>query len=440
MLSILAVITGLIGCTYLGLFHLRLQFLTGLFFFSLIGVAATFLLFKARLKWHVLLIVGLLWRLVFFWSEPRLSQDYVRFVWDGQIVISGESPYQSIPAKDTSTEGAIDNKILIEQMGELSANNPTNYPPLNQLFFGVAVFLGQSLSGSVFWMRVFILLADLGVFWLLLTRLKEYGVNVGWYWLNPLVIIEGVGNVHFEPVMVIFLGLSFLFMSQQKLVLSGIALGGSILMKLLPLLIIPILMWRWNWRRFILFVTVTFLVVGLSYVPFIELEGLRNHRDSIALWFSRFEFNASIYYLFREVGFWITGYNQIAVIGKILMVMIIVYTGVISFKLKAQNITQIAGGLLLVLAGYFLLSTTVHPWYLITLVFLAGFVQWRFIWAWSLLVFLSYVSYSHLSPLVQSIIIATEYILLAYAIFLERHQITQLWSSSQIHSNATHSH
>jgi len=46
-------------------------------------------------KWNFkfLLIVGILFRLVFLLVEPNLSQDFYRFIWDGELVKHFMNPY-----------------------------------------------------------------------------------------------------------------------------------------------------------------------------------------------------------------------------------------------------------------------------------------------------------------------------------------------------------
>ena len=132
-------------------------------------------------KWNFkfLLFAGLAFRIVFLFAIPSLSQDFYRFIWDGELVINGFNPYLFSP--DEIMAGATDipenGKILHENMGGLSARNYSNYPPLNQLLFALASILGsKGILGTVISMRLMIILADIGVFIFgrkLLKNLKE---------------------------------------------------------------------------------------------------------------------------------------------------------------------------------------------------------------------------------------------------------------------------
>src|SRR5690606_4816398 len=115
---------------------------------------------------------------------------------------------------------------------------------------------------------------------------------------------------------------------------------------------------------------------------------------TVGLWFSNFEFNASIYYLLREIGFWYSGYNQIAVIGKLLPILVIIYVLYLAvFTQQKSHITFIKT-MLFAFTAYLLLSTTVHPWYLTTLLFLSVFTNYKFPLVWTYVIILSYIAYA----------------------------------------------
>eukprot|EP01093_Parvamoeba_rugata_P019432 TRINITY_DN873_c0_g1_i2.p1 TRINITY_DN873_c0_g1~~TRINITY_DN873_c0_g1_i2.p1 ORF type:complete len:181 (-),score=21.55 TRINITY_DN873_c0_g1_i2:157-699(-) len=122
----------------------------------------------------------------------------------------------------------------------------------------------------------------------------------------------------------------------------------------------------------------------LLFLPFFSMEFLNNYSKTVGLWFGNFEFNASVYYLARAIGYAITGYNEIAIIGKILpLISVFIILGFTFFK-KNTNLPNLITSMLLVLTLYFFLSTTVHPWYIATLIILSVFTNYKFplVWSW----------------------------------------------------------
>jgi hypothetical protein len=112
------------------------------------------------------------------------------------------------------------------------------------------------------------------------------------------------------------------------------------------------------------------------------------------LYFRKFEFNASIYYLLRYIGQQITGYNLIQYLGPILGIATIGFNIYQATKSKTSSLQSFMQYALMVWTAYLLLATTVHPWYVMSILFFSIFTSWKFSLVWSYLIILSYVNYS----------------------------------------------
>ena len=154
---------------------------------------------------------AILFRLIFLFAIPNLSQDFYRFIWDGRMILEGINPFISIP--ETFVEkGNIpisQGTELYRGMGQLSGSHYTNYPPVNQFNFLIAaIFSNTSIVGAVIVMRLQIILADIGIIYFGKKILKQLNLPhhlIFLYALNPFIIIELTGNLHFESVMLVFL-------------------------------------------------------------------------------------------------------------------------------------------------------------------------------------------------------------------------------------------
>lgn len=353
-----------------------------------------------REHWPLLLVAALLFRLCLMPVLPWLSQDYFRFIWDGRLIGAGLNPYLYLPDDLMKTPGFAlpQAQELYIGMGSLSAGHYTNYPPFNQFLFYLGSLIGnQSIFATIIFFRIIIILADFGIFYFgrkILLHFKLQPNLIFWYLLNPLVITELTGNLHFEGVMLFFLVLSFYWTLQNKWLPAALAMAVSISTKLLPLLLLPVFFQYWSWKRCILYY---FLVIGLNvllFLPFLSTELVTHFSQSIGLWFTNFEFNASLYYLIREVGFLTKGYNIIQTTGKVMPVLMVVLILGLSVYRKHHDLLQVLQTMTLIAAIYFFQSTTVHPWYITNLVLLAALSGYRFPLVWSLTAILSYYAYS----------------------------------------------
>ena len=207
-------------------------------------------------QFRAALAAALVFRLSLLVVLPNLSDDYFRFVWDGRLLTHGVNPYLVLPRKLIGTPVATEAGLSPTLLSRL--NSPayyTVYPPLHQAMSAVAVWtFPRNLLGSVVVMRLFVLLAEAGTVYWLIRLLERWQLPKGralLYALNPLVVVELTGNLHFEAVMIFFL-LSAVYALPTNsngprrrlgLVTSALRVALAIGTKLIPLLFLPLL-WK----------------------------------------------------------------------------------------------------------------------------------------------------------------------------------------------------
>jgi alpha-1,6-mannosyltransferase len=154
--------------------------------------------------------------------------------------------------------------------------------------------------------------------------------------------------------------------------------------------------------------------------------------SSVGLYFNKFEFNASLYYLVREYGFWQYGYNTIQTtgwkLGLIASILILIFSFRKGLKWHSDNDINsfkiLVADWMWVLGIYFLFVTILHPWYITTLLVFSIFTSYRFPVVWTGLIFLTYTGYSSISFDEILWLTACEYILvfgyLSYEIWVRK--------------------
>jgi len=277
---------------------------------------------KEKNNFTFLVAIATVFRLIFLIAIPNLSQDFYRFIWDGRMILKGLNPYLYLPETFINQGNLPINQAtdLYLGMGALNGSHYTNYPPINQLnFFIAALFTNSSIIGSIIVLRLQIILADIGIIYFgkkILEKLKLPVHNIFLYALNPFIIIELTGNLHFESVMIFFLVWSLYLLLQKKWSFAALTFGLSVSVKLIPLLFLP-LFYQWFTKenrtkgvlRFISFGMTIVLINILLFLPFLSSNLMNNYLDSIGLWFQKFEFNASLYYIARALRTLFRGYN-----------------------------------------------------------------------------------------------------------------------------------
>ena len=387
--------------------------------------AALFLLYGIIIRYQAIvpfkLLIGaaIAFRVLGMLHLPALSDDIYRFIWDGRLLAHGYNPFLYLPREILSGEIAIRAGLTPALFQKL--NSPdyyTVYPPLLQGWFAVASILGVSSElATAFWLRLPILLGEITSLWLLYQLLKllekdeltrRRGVLL--YALNPLVIVELVGNLHYEGLTICFLlaGLYFYLKEKETGSASFLALAAGV--KLLPLIFIPALLNKNDWQKSLKYMLTASVVFLLPFLFFFNPTIVENISTSLDLYFRRFEFNAGLYYLLREIGTYVKGYNPIATIGPLLALVSV--SLILFFSWSKKLNLSLSERWLFALTAYLLCATTVHPWYVVPLIALSALSWFRFPVVWSVLLPLTYVAYGQV-PFQENLwVVAIEYLII----------------------------
>lgn len=363
---------------------------------------------------------------------PNLSDDIYRFIWDGHLTVLGENPFSHLPTYYVQNQLFID-VLTPELFAKLNSPNYFSvYPSVCQgVFFMAVSIFPKSIFGATIVIKFFLFACEIGTLFLLKkmsnVRRLQNGARLGnplIYALNPLIIIELVGNVHFEAAMIFFFLLAIYILAHVRETLkvsrtfqtafAATAWSLSISAKLLTIMLLPLVWRELGWKKsvqFWLFIVVSSLIL---FTPIYNDLFVNNIMTSIKLYANKFEFNASLFYLVQGFFYWQTGWNKIEYISPYLTgaVMLFIFYKTFLRDLRLSNlpnfknlvnfaptnkvfdVKDFMGSCLFVLLFYFMCATTVHPWYAAMPLACSVFTKWRFPMVWTFTIFLTYHGYT----------------------------------------------
>ncbi len=435
-------------------------------------------------RWWV--ATGILLRIILLFSIPNLSDDFYRFLWDGHLTVAGIHPFAHPPAY------YMDNRIFPAGITpELFAqlNSPqyhTVYPPVCQAVFALAAWCGgENIWAGVLVLKLFLLAGEVGTIWLLgwgappgppdggkmghspdvmgenegvhLVAVGEDAGGAGGaysaavaYALNPLIILEIVGNCHFEGAMIFFLLAGWRALERQKAARAAGWWALATATKLLPLMFLPILWFRLGRQKRLRFGVAFTGACLLLFLPLLSV--LPSMFSSLDLYFRQFQFNGSVYNLMRGLGFLLKGFDPGETLGPLLGLVTVLGVLMLAYPTPGPSPTGSWGALppvsvevpgakaplpvgegpgsldplLFALFLQLTHSATVHPWYVTVLLALGLGTRWRFPVVWTGLVALSYSHYAGGLFRENYWLIALEYALL-WVYFLREMKILPLF-------------
>jgi alpha-1,6-mannosyltransferase len=399
-------------------------------FFSAAGgyVIALWRLKSDRINLKMIWGFAILFRVLLLFTEPTLSDDVYRYIWDGHLLNRGLNPY-TLPV-NSQLLGSVDTPLrsLVNHNWMASPYFPT----AQGVFALVTLLVPQSVRAF----QVAAVVFDLLTGWVIVVLLKEVELprqNALIYLWNPLVIVELAQGAHVvDAVMSTLMLLAIWFWLKEKNNSSVIMLAAATLTKFLPILLVPIFFWRWNWLQRVLFGLLLIILIGI-FVPGAGL-GLTGPLDgtgifgALRIYLQKWNYNGGLYH-WLEV--WISGYKTpgavpIEIVGNrpilitkaittgLLGMVVLVVTWIARNAVPGRNRIPnlvILRLCLVPLAAFLLLTATIHPWYVTLIIPFFPFLLLKepehitfklFMWAgiyFSIAVAWSYLTYLDLENL-----------------------------------------
>jgi len=329
-------------------------------------------------QWIALIAIAVLCRLVFFLSDPILSDDVYRYLWDGKVFASGHDPYAFPPADKILSR--LQDDVIYPKINHPEI--PTVYGPLAQTVFLINYITGNSLLG---W-RLILLLFETGlvlVLWRLLQHFRVPEERLVLWLFNPLVIIETYFSAHLEIIAVTFFLTGVLLFYKRNSALSAGLFAGSMLVKFTPLAFVwPFL--RRNSRYGVLIIA-GILAIGL--LPFLAGDSIP--MAGFISFANRWEFNGffykltttfietfdfkhealfSFYYNGHLEYFYLTGALFYKLIAFFVFVFIVIdQWKKLKFTVRFESIAYLQAAKIIT-AALMLMTPTLYPWYLLWII------------------------------------------------------------------------
>lgn len=337
-----------------------------------------------RFSWKWFLALGLLLRISLLFTEPTLSDDIYRYIWEGNLFAQGVSPYEfpidsprgdpfDIPARALSNNRSL----------------ASPYFPVAQSIFAISTFIGfDPVILQSFMIGFDVLAVSMMIRLLRALGLPEKRSLI--YWLNPLVIVEVAHGAHLDAIIIglTMLGLWLLFDVAERHPAAAYAgvvmLAAATLTRPLVAAFIPILFWLWNWPQRVLYAVLTIVPVGIiGLVSGFGLEeGANNGAFGSIITFGRtFRFNSGIFnwlarWIARQPELFDRGYEESFDLARVILIPIVL-TAMMWIFLRARHAASPLGTIR-ALAGpmivYVLFTTVLHPWYILLLLMLLPFM------------------------------------------------------------------
>jgi hypothetical protein len=179
-------------------------------------------------------------------TSPYLSTDIYRYVWDGIVQHAHISPYRYVPGDHALAALQAKYPEIFENINRRDYAH-TIYPPVAQMIYWMATLFSPTVQAMKLAMFVFECVTA-GALIALLKRMGRRTTDVLLYAWCPLLVWEIGGAGHVDAAILAFVALALLFRYREQPVMTGLFLGLAVMTKFYPLVLLPALWRRGDWK------------------------------------------------------------------------------------------------------------------------------------------------------------------------------------------------
>jgi len=331
----------------------------------------------------LIFVVGmaLLIRLIAIFGEPIHENDFYRYLWDGEVSLSGVNPFKWAPvdAEKSSVLAELQsrNALFHSRIGHPEV--PTIYPPLAQ---GLFAFSAACFGWSVMAWKGILLCFDMAVVFLLVSCLRRLGKTPMWvilYAWNPLVVKEIANSAHYDAVPIFFCVLALWvalgrLSSMKRAILVALVLAMGTLAKYFAILLLPVLLLfiargnrrrlAWNFPAMWAGSGIFALTMVLGFLPFLlwDNPGLGRLFSGLGIYLQHWQYSPGLFALVERIlALW--GWETTLLPAKLLVASLLLLVVARIALSPTRDSPHLAEKCFAVMAALFVLSPTAFPWY-----------------------------------------------------------------------------
>ena len=194
----------------------------------------------------IVLGFGVAMRGMVLFARPYLSTDIYRYVWDGIVQHAHISPYRYVPGDGALVFLQTKYPGIFEYINRRDYAH-TIYPPVAQIIYWLVTLFSpttQAMKLAMFGFESVTAAALIA----LLRLMGRRATDVLLYAWCPLLVWEIGSAGHIDAAILAFISLALLFRYREQSVMTGLFLGLAVMTKFYPLLLLPALWRRGDWK------------------------------------------------------------------------------------------------------------------------------------------------------------------------------------------------